>query len=201
VSDTESAVAAIRAGRLVVIPTDTVYGLACAPYRAGPVEALYELKGRVPERPTALVAATLDLLFECVPELRGRAGVLARHLLPGPYTLVLRNPACRFTWLTGARPDTIGVRVPALDGPARDILDAVGAIAATSANFHGGPDPGRLEDVPEEIRKAAVAVDGGALPGTASTVLDLTGPEPRVIREGAVPATEALAALRKIGIR
>ena len=75
---------------------------------------------------------------------------------------------------------------------------AVGAVMATSANLHGGPDPRRLSDVPEEIRAACGAlVDGGELPGVPSTVLDLTGLEPRVLREGAVPAVEALAFVRR----
>lgn len=188
------AIAAIQAGRLAVIPTDTVYGLACTPYREKPVRALSELKRRSPEQPIALVAASVDLLLDCVPELRGRAGEIARELLPGPYTLVLPNPAGRFPWLTGTRPDTIGVRVPELADAGGDVLERVGAVAATSANRHGGPDPRRLADVPEEILSAvAAALDGGVLPGTPSTVLDLTSAEPRVLREGAVPAAEALA--------
>ena len=190
----DEAVAAIREGRLVVIPTDTVYGLACTPYHEKPVQALSALKGRVAEQPIALVAPSLDWLLECVPELRGRAAVLARALLPGPYTLVLPNPARRYPWLTGGRPDTIGVRVPHLDGRAHEILGRVGALAATSANRHGDADPRRLDDVPQEILAAvAIAVDGGELPGTPSTVLDLTGTEPVVLREGAVPEGEALA--------
>jgi L-threonylcarbamoyladenylate synthase len=211
VNSVDDAVAAISSGELVVIPTDTVYGLACSPYREGPVCVMSRLKGRGSNQPIALVAASLDWLFECVPELRGRAGVLARGLLPGPYTLVLPNPARRYPWLTGDRPDTIGVRVPLLEGLAADVLDAAGAVAATSANRHGDADPRRLEDVSLEIRNAVAAVvDGGKLPGMPSTVLDLTGPEARVLREGAVPGPEALArlaaaleavAVRKTGIR
>ena len=106
----------------MLLPTDTVYGLATNPYRSDYVERLYRLKGREALKPTALVASDLDLLFECVPELRGRSGRIARAVLPGPYTLVLPNPARRFRWLTGARPDTIGVRVPALSGPAAQVL-------------------------------------------------------------------------------
>jgi len=88
------------------------------------------------------------------------------------------------------------VRVPELSGPGAEVLERVGAVAATSANHHGGPDPRRLEDVPVEIRASAAAVvDGGELPGTASTIIDLTGSEPEVLREGAVPADEALARL------
>ena len=193
-SDVAEAVAAIREGRIAVIPTDTVYGLACTPYRPEPVRALAELKRRPREQPIALVAASVDGLLECVPELRGRAAALARRLLPGPYTLVLPNPAGRFPWLAGDRPDAIGVRVPAASGPGAVVLEQLGAIAATSANHHGERDPRRLEDVPQDILAVvAAAVDAGELPGTPSTVLDLTGEEPRVLREGAVPAGEALA--------
>jgi L-threonylcarbamoyladenylate synthase len=193
VTSVQEAAAVIREGGLSVFPTDTVYGLACTPYREEPVRLLSEVKGRAPDQPIAIVAASLDWMLECVPELRGRAALLARSLLPAALTLVLPNPARRFPWLTGTRPDTIGVRVPDLDGPGRQLLERVGAVAATSANLHGGRDPARLEDVPEDIRRHAVLVEGGTLAGQPSTVLDLTGPTPRVLREGAVPAREALA--------
>ena len=133
-----------------------------------------------------------------MPELHGRTGTILRAILPGPYTLVVPNPAHRYRWLTGSRPDTLGVRVPVLPEQASWIVERVGAIVATSANLAGGPDPRRLEDVPEEIRsRVAVAVDGGELPGTPSTVLDLTGDDPVVLREGAVAAEDALAAVRQ----
>ena len=174
-----------------MLPFDTVYGLAAEPYRQEATRRLYELKGRDAAQPSALVAVDLDYLLECVPELRGRAASLARLLLPGPLTLILPNLACRYRWLTGPNPETIGVRVPQLDAPGRDVLERVGAVVATSANHPGGPDPRRLDEVPRDIREGAAAVvDGGELPGTPSTVVDLTGAEPRVVREGAVPAEE-----------
>jgi L-threonylcarbamoyladenylate synthase len=186
----EQAVTALRAGQPVVLPTDTVYGLCADPSHAEPTQRLYELKGRREAQPTALVAADLERLLECVPELRGRA------ILTGPFTLILPNPAKRYGWLTGDRPDTIGVRVPELSGPGRAVLDAVGAIAATSANLPGRPDPRTLDEVPGEIREGCGAlIDGGELPGKPSTVIDLTGLDPIVVREGAVPAEEALARL------
>jgi L-threonylcarbamoyladenylate synthase len=192
----DEAVAALGAGKPVVMPFDTVYGIAADPYREESARRLYQLKGRPETEPTALVATSLDYLLECVPELRGRAASLARLLLPGPVTLVLPNPARRFHWLTGANPDAIGVRVPELEGPGAEVLERVGAVVATSANLPGEPDPKRLEEVAEEIRAgAAVVVDGGELPGTPSTVIDLTGPEPRVLREGMLPGDEALRRL------
>jgi L-threonylcarbamoyladenylate synthase len=189
----DAAADAVRTGKLVLFPADTVYGLATTPYSPEPVERLARLKGRDMFQPTALMAADVEMLFECVPELRGRSGEIVRALLPGPYTLVLSNPGRRFRWMSGTRPDTIGVRVPQLSGPGAELLGRVGALAATSANVHGGGDARRLDDVPEEIRTACAAiVDGGELPGTASTVIDFTGSEPVVLREGAASSAEAL---------
>ena len=196
--DIEHAVEGIRSGRPVLLPTDTVYGLVASPYREDYAARVYRLKGRDQAQPTALLAASLELLFECVPELRGRAGVIARTLLPGPYTLVLSNPARRFRWLTGTRSDAIGVRVPALPPGAREVIDAVGCVLATSANDPGGQNPVSLSDVPSRIRAGCAAeLDRGALPGTPSTVIDFTGPEPVVIRDGAAPAAEALERVRR----
>jgi L-threonylcarbamoyladenylate synthase len=189
----DDAVGAIQAGQPVVLPTDTVYGLCTTPYREEAALRLYRLKGRGEEQPSALVACDLDYLLECVPELRGRAAVVARALLPGPYTLVLPNPARRYRWLTGSNPTAIGVRVPALQGDAKAVVDRVGAIVATSANRTGGSDPRRADEVPDEIRQGcAVVIDGGELPGIPSTVIDFTGDEPQIIRVGAGPVEPAL---------
>jgi L-threonylcarbamoyladenylate synthase len=197
----DEAVAALRDGRLVVLPTDTVYGLCADGYREGPYRRLCRVKGRPEGMPTALLAADLDVILDAVPEARGQAAVAARALLPGPFTLVLPNPARRFRWLTGTRPETIGVRVPDLPAGSRAVVERAGAVAATSANLHGGPDPARLGDVPEEIMSAAaVALDGGELSGTPSTVIDLTRREPVVLREGAVSAAEALARVAAVKI-
>ena len=197
--EAQQAIDAIRAGRPVLLPTDTVYGLCCSPYAEATVQRLYRLKGRDEAQPTALLAASVDMLFECVPELRGRAGVIARALLPGPYTLVLANPAGRFRWLTGPRSETIGVRVAELPPAARRVLDAVGAVAATSANDAGGPSPASLQEVPERIRGGCAAlVDAGPLPGTPSTVIDFSGREPDVLREAAASSAEAIARVRAV---
>jgi tRNA threonylcarbamoyl adenosine modification protein (Sua5/YciO/YrdC/YwlC family) len=194
----DAAVSAIRAGQLVLLPTDTVYGLCADAYRERPCLRLHAAKRRPEGMPVALLAADLDAILDAVPEARGRAAVVARALVPGPYTLVLPNPARRFRWLTGTRPETVGVRVPDLPPAALEVVRRVGAVAATSANLHGGPDPASLAEVPQEILAACGAVvDAGGLPGTPSTVLDLTGPEPAVLREGAVPAEEALARARE----
>ncbi|MGI8421692.1 MAG: Sua5/YciO/YrdC/YwlC family protein, partial [Gaiellaceae bacterium] len=150
---------AIEAGQPAIVPVDTVYGLVASVYTSAPARAVYRLKGRPESQPAALMASDLDLLFECVPELRGRAGTIARALLPGAYTLVLPNPSRRFRWITGERPETIGVRVPVLEGDARGLLDRVGAVMATSASLSGGPEPRTLAEVPDELKAACAVLD------------------------------------------
>jgi L-threonylcarbamoyladenylate synthase len=189
-------VEALRNGKPIVMPFDTVYGLAADPFREEATRRLYELKGRDQTDPSALVARDFDYLLECLPEIDSRVMSLARLLLPGPVTLVLPNPARRFRWLTGANPEAIGIRVPDFDGPGAEVLARVGALVATSANHPGGPDPKRLDEVSEDIREGAGAVvDGGELPGSPSTVIDLSGMKPRILRDGALPAEEALRRL------
>ncbi len=166
----QDAVAALRAGRAVILPTDTVYGLCALP---GYEDVLYELKGRDRSKPVALLAADVDGLVAAVP---GLDRSLLERYLPGPYTLVF-----------GAT----GVRVPRLPPVAAAVVRDVGVVAATSANLAGGRDPRRVEDVPEEVRAACGAiVDGGELPGVPSTVIDLTTGEPRVLRQGAARLPE-----------
>jgi L-threonylcarbamoyladenylate synthase len=181
----------------VLLPTDTVYGLCTSAESEEAALRVYRLKGRAETQPTALLAASVDDLLQLLPELRGDSGTIVRALLPGPYTLVLPNPARRFRWLAGTRTDAIGVRVPELPEPARVVVATAGAVLATSANDPGGPSPATLDDVPQRIRDGCGAeLDLGPLPGTPSTVIDFTGSEPYVIREGIAPAAEALARVR-----
>jgi L-threonylcarbamoyladenylate synthase len=195
----EEAVVALRAGQPVVLPTDTVYGLCADGYREAPVRRMIRLKGRPEDMPMALMATDLDVILDAVPEFRGRAAVIARALLPGPLTLVVPNPGRRYRWLTGPNPEAIGIRVPELPEETRMILERVGAVAATSANPHGRPDPARLGDIPEEIwRHVGALIDGGELPGTPSTVVDLTGAQPRVLREGAITGRDVLATIARV---
>jgi L-threonylcarbamoyladenylate synthase len=199
VSTVAEAIEALLSGQLAVIPTDTVYGLAANVEEERPARALYAAKGREARRPTAVLFSSVAELLERIPELPVPAQDVARALLPGPVTLVLPNPARRIPWLNEQRPEALGVRVPAVSGPGKAVLEGLGALVATSANLPGGRDPRRLADVPKEIcDQAAALVDGGELAGEPSTVIDITGPEPKVLREGAVPEAEALAAVRAV---
>jgi L-threonylcarbamoyladenylate synthase len=198
VTAVESAIDALRAGGLAILPTDTVYGLVGHGDSAETARELYRVKGRPAGQPTALLFDSVETLADRLAGLPGDVAPVLRALLPGPVTLVLPNPGRHYGWLNAERPDTIGVRVPELAGPGRAVLDAVGVLVATSANLPGGPEPRRVEDVPPAIRAAVAAViDDGELPGIASTVIDLTSAEPRILREGAVPSDEVLARVRR----
>ena len=160
----------IRAGGVVLFPADTVYGLAVDPDNEQAIERMYRIKGRPREKRSAL----MYFLIDAVPDLPETA----RKLLPGPITVIL--------------PDGRGIRVP--DGP---VLAKI-PVLQTSANPSGGDDPRRLDDVDPAIRAAVdLEIDGGELPGTASTVVDLSGDEPRIVREGAVPADRIAELLRR----
>jgi len=185
---------ALRAGRPVLLPSDGVYGLCALAADEDAVRGLYELKGRGETQPTQVIAASVEALLDAVPELPRR---LLEALLPGAYTLVLANPARRFAWLTGERPETIGVRVAEVPPETQAVLDALGLVAATSANEPGEPPAASLAAVPVRIREACAAeVDAGPLPGTPSTVIDFSGEEPVVLREGAGDIERAIAAAR-----
>ena len=196
-TDLAAIVEQIRSGRLAVLPTDTVYGLVCTAFERQPAVDLYRVKGRDAIQPTAVLFASVAAALALIPELGDREAAILRALLPGPYTLIVPNPKRRFAWLTGERPESIGVRVPSLTGTTAEIVRRLEAVVATSANLPGEPDPRRLADVPSEIvDEVVVALDGGVLPGVPSTVIDLTGTEPVVLRPG---AGDPGAALERIG--
>lgn len=188
----------IAVGGVAVFPADTVYGLACEPDLDDAVARLYELKGRRPEKPSAVMFFRADLALAALPELGDRTRAAVEALVPGGVTLLLPNPAHRFPLAAGPDPDTIGLRVPALPESARALEAVRWPVLQSSANHAGGADARRLEDVPEDIRREAdMVLDGGELPGTPSTVVDLrqfeTTRDWHVIREGAM-AREAIRA-------
>jgi L-threonylcarbamoyladenylate synthase len=190
----------IAVGGIAVFPADTVYGLACEPDSKEAVQRLYLLKRRRPDKPAAVMFFALDLALAALPELGPRTGVALRALLPGGVTLLLPNPARRFPLACGPEGETIGLRVPAWPPALAALAEVRWPVLQSSANEAGGSDARRLADVPEAIRRRAdLVLDGGELPGTPSTVIDLRGYEGdgswSIVREGAVPAADVAAAL------
>jgi len=188
----------IAGAGVAVFPADTVYGLGCDPDSEPAVKRLYELKGRAPARPAAVMFFALDLALDALPELGSREQGALRALLPGPLTLLLPNPARRYPLACGPDPsgvETLGLRVPSL-APSLTALAALERpLLQSSANLSGGPEARRLSDVPTSIRaRADLTLDGGELPGVASTVLDLRDYTRagawRILREGPVGQAE-----------
>jgi L-threonylcarbamoyladenylate synthase len=175
----------LAGGGLALLPTDTVYGIACAAADVDACERLYALKRRPPTQATAAVLGSVPALLELLPEMGAHAAAACRALLPGPYTLIVPNPAGRLAHLCGDVPERIGLRVPVLDPGVAGLADGAGGLLMTSANLRGGLDPSRIAQVPDRLRAAAAfEVDGGPLGGVPSSVIDITGPELRVLREG-----------------
>jgi len=185
-------------GGFAVFPADTVYGLACDSDAKETVQRLHLLKRRSMDKPSAVMFFDADLALDTLTELEGPVRDAARKLLPGAVTLLVRNPSHRFPLACGADPDTLGLRVPKLDTELRNVRWPV---LQTSANFAGRPDPRRLQDVPIGLRDSAeLVLDGGELPGTPSTVIDLreyakTG-EFAIVRQGLLPADEVASRLQ-----
>ncbi len=181
----------VAAGGVAVFPTDTVYGVCCDPDDARAAARLYELKGRPPERPAAVMFLALERALESLPELEASVVGALRALLPGPVTLLLVNRGRRFAAACAGDPGTLGLRVPLLPAPLRALTSVSGPLLQSSANVSGEADARVFADVPARLRDGAdVALDGGALPGTPSTVIDLRDyaarGEWRVLRAGAL---------------
>ena len=198
--DAETFGRCMRVHGVAVFPADTVYGLACEPDAEEAVRRLYALKGRAPDKPAAVMFFDLRLARAALPELEPRTTGALERLLPGGVTVLLPNAGRRFPLACGPDPDTLGLRVPRLEGPLAPLREVAWPVLQSSANRAGGPDPRRMADVPEEIREGAdLVLDAGELPGTPSTVVDLRryerSGEWSVLREGAVPAAEVSGAL------
>jgi tRNA threonylcarbamoyl adenosine modification protein (Sua5/YciO/YrdC/YwlC family) len=188
----------IRSGGVALFPSDTVYGLACDPDDAEAVARLYALKDRPPQKAAAVMFFDLAAAMAALPDLGERTRGALERLLPGAVTLLLPNPEGHFPLACAADPSTLGLRVisiPELHGVGVPVLQS-------SANLAGGHDARRLAEVPASIRDGVdLTIDGGELPGLASTVVDLrtyerrAGAEWSVVRPGAVGRDELAAAL------
>jgi L-threonylcarbamoyladenylate synthase len=198
--DAETFGRCIAVGGVAVFPADTVYGLACEPDTPEAVRRLYAIKGRRPDKPAAVMFFDRDVAFAALPELGRRTRALLERLLPGGVTVLLPNPARRFPLACGPDPETLGVRVPALGSQLEPLAAMHWPVLQSSANHAGEPDARRLSDVPDDVRREAdLLLDGGELPGTPSTVVDLRAFEGdgrwSVVREGAVAAAAVAAAV------
>ncbi|MGW6843543.1 L-threonylcarbamoyladenylate synthase [Streptomyces sp. NPDC054958] len=196
VTDIERAVGVLRAGGLVALPTETVYGLGANAEDPAAVTRIFEAKGRPPSHPLILHIATADQLDDWVEEVPRAARVLADRFWPGPLTLVLRRGRRVPLAVTGGL-ETVAVRVP--DHPvALALLSAFGGgVTAPSANRFGSVSPTTANDVRVELGdRVDLVLDGGPCEvGVESTIVDVTGGTPAVLRPGGVTREDLEAAL------
>jgi tRNA threonylcarbamoyl adenosine modification protein (Sua5/YciO/YrdC/YwlC family) len=194
-SDVERAAGAALAGSLVVLPTDTVYGIGTRPDDAAATTRLFEAKQRPRHLELPVLVPRLELA-EQVGEMDEAALRLAEAFWPGALTLVVRRSADASGWALGEDPDTVGLRVPA-HPVALALLEHTGPLAVTSANRSGEPTPATCGEV-REVFGDDVAVylcDEAPLSGASSTVVDLAHGEPRVLRWGGVDGNALRAVL------
>lgn len=190
----------IAVGGVALFPADTVYGLATEPESREGIERLYRLKGRRPDRPAAVMFFEVDLSLEALPELPTETRSAAERLLPGGVTLLLPNEAHRYPLACEPNEDVLGLRVPRLVGELTPLHRMRWPVLQSSANASGEREASRIEDVDPRIRAGVdLVLDGGELPGTPSTVVDLTAYHQtgrfRIVREGAVSLAEIRDAL------
>lgn len=179
------AATAIREGKPVVYPTETVYGLGANALSATAVESVFALKGRNREKPISLAVPNIKRAFEHTrPTTREK--LFMREFLPGPVTVLVEARETVPDVLTAGR-SRVGVRIP--DHPtAEALLREVAPLTSTSANSSGTPSARRVVELDEAIReRAAVVIDGGELPGIESTVVDVS--EGTIHRRGAQATT------------
>ena len=190
-----AAAGAVRAGQLVVIPTDTVYGIGCDAFSGDSVVSLLAAKGRGPDMPVGVLVgswSTLDGLVLTVPP---QARALVEAFWPGDLSIVLPH-APSLAWDLGRTSGTVMLRMP-LHPVALELLREVGPMAVSSANRTGRPAPNNAADAREQLGDSVtVYLDGGPCGDPVpSTIVDLTGDEPVVLREGAVSVDKIVEAL------
>jgi L-threonylcarbamoyladenylate synthase len=188
---------AIIHGGVVAMPTDTLYGLAVDPFNTTAVEKLFALKGRAENQPIPLVATDNGQVYDWIGELSPLGFLLAEKFWPGPLTLIMRAPLTIDRRIAGAG-HTVGVRVPEHD-VTRALCAAAGRpLTATSANISGQPATADPEVVVRTIGSGLdVLLDAGTTRGGApSTLVDVTRPDPILVREGAIPWAMVLACVR-----
>jgi L-threonylcarbamoyladenylate synthase len=189
------ATALIRGGQIVAIPTDTVYGLAADPFQPAAVERLFRLKGRPEHKPILLLVDSRRQVEMLAARLPAAFERIADRFWPGPVTVVLPAAPCVPERIT-AGSGTVALRMPGSLLTRRLIAAARTPLTGTSANRSGRPPACSAREVHEQFRGAGLEVlDGGPSPSERpSTIIDLTS-EPRIVREGAVPASALLCCL------
>jgi L-threonylcarbamoyladenylate synthase len=197
-ADLQAAAEWLRAGRVVIYPTDTVYGMAADPSSSAAVADLFALKGRAADVAMPLIAASMEQVESCCGTLPKTARELAQHFWPGPLSLIVNAPAQIAAEVHGGA-GTIAIRVPA-NIVARTVCETWGGVlTATSANRSGEPPARTVQDIGDLAEDPRVLViDAGPSPGgLPSTIVDARGPTPRLVRAGAIAWDRVLESIQE----
>jgi L-threonylcarbamoyladenylate synthase len=190
----------VSGGGVAVFPSDGLYGLACDPLDANAIARIHRLKGRDDGKPSAVMYFSPLAIRELLTSLGPKTKAVASALLPGPVTLVVRNPQRRYPLACRQDAERLGVRL--IGGP---LAGTMCPVFQTSANLSGEPAPARFEDVPQPILDGVeLAIDGGELTGLPSTVVDVASIDEdgswRILRDGAVSPGDVASALATVGL-
>lgn len=193
----EKAIAALKAGELAVLPTETVYGIFADATNEAAVQKLYAVKGRPVEKALNMNVADYDTILKYSVHQPAYLEKLVQIFLPGPLTIILEASPEVPEWIHVGK-TTVGFRMPSIPAT-QEVIKALGVLVGPSANLTGSPSPRFYDDLTSAILdKAAVALQDDSVYGLDTTILDLSGEMPKILRQGAITAQELLDAVPEL---
>ena len=193
----EKAIAALKAGELAVLPTETVYGIFADATNEAAVQKLYAVKGRPVEKALNMNVSDYDTILRFSVHQPAYLEKLVQTFLPGPLTIILEASPEVPEWIHVGK-TTVGFRMPSISAT-QEVIKALGVLVGPSANLTGSPSPRFYEDLTSAILdKAAVALQDDSIYGLDTTILDLSGEKPKILRQGAITAQELLDAVPEL---
>ena len=193
----EKAIAALKAGELAVLPTETVYGIFADATNEAAVQKLYAVKGRPVEKALNMNVSDYDTILRFSVHQPAYLEKLVQTFLPGPLTIILEASPEVPEWIHVGK-TTVGFRMPSISAT-QEVIKALGVLVGPSANLTGSPSPRFYEDLTSAILdKAAVALQDDSVSGLDTTILDLSGEKPKILRQGAITAQELLDAVPEL---
>lgn len=193
----EKAIAALKAGELAVLPTETVYGIFADATNEAAVQKLYAVKGRPVEKALNMNVADYDTILKYSVHQPAYLEKLVQTFLPGPLTIILEASPEVPEWIHVGK-TTVGFRMPSIPAT-QEVIKALGVLVGPSANLTGSPSPRFYDDLTSAILdKAAVALQDDSVYGLDTTILDLSGEMPEILRQGAITAQELLDAVPEL---
>ena len=193
----EKAIAALKAGELAVLPTETVYGIFADATNEAAVQKLYAVKGRPVEKALNMNVADYDTILKYSVHQPAYLEKLVQTFLPGPLTIILEASPEVPEWIHVGK-TTVGFRMPSIPAT-QEVIKALGVLVGPSANLTGSPSPRFYDDLTSAILdKAAVALQDDSVSGLDTTILDLSGEKPKILRQGAITAQQLLDAVPEL---